>query len=212
MSRLHRQSYSILFVICYQRLVARGNRREGLWKNTFHFIYPEGFRITIKTNHDSLKWIQNLIKSTGRHAYLCLRFSEFVLNVVHRAGIKHQAVDALSRVPTCGEDNTPIHEDLPLRPVEVIYNLGDTHICVTETTKNDVIPLDSDIAEIFFDTKSTKSEFSREQVNKIVCKTAIIQVGLRGSEFYVDHRGLINRKFIFNEATHRAVLESLRKR
>lgn len=33
--------------------------------------------------------------------------------VVHRAGIKHQGVDALSRLFTIGEDRTPFDEALP---------------------------------------------------------------------------------------------------
>ncbi|NJR72360.1 MAG: hypothetical protein HC782_04920 [Gammaproteobacteria bacterium] len=37
---------------------------------------------------------------------------------MHRAGVKHQAADALSRLPKTGADTTPLEDDLPLMAVE----------------------------------------------------------------------------------------------
>lgn len=61
-------------------------------------------RSTIRTGRDSLKWILNLSDSTGRFARWRLCLSEFEFDVVHKAGVKHQAADALSRLPATGAD------------------------------------------------------------------------------------------------------------
>lgn len=42
-----------------------------------------------------------------------VRLLEFVSDVVHRAGIKHQAVDALFRLRTGGSDNRPLGDQIP---------------------------------------------------------------------------------------------------
>lgn len=46
--------------------------------------------------------------ATGKLTRWRLRLSELELDVVHRARVKHYAVDALSRLPTSGADETMI--------------------------------------------------------------------------------------------------------
>lgn len=41
-------------------------------------------------------------------------FSEFELDVIHRAGISHQAADALSRPKSTGMDQAPIKDEIPV--------------------------------------------------------------------------------------------------
>lgn len=49
--------------------------------------------------------------ATGKLARWRLKLSEFKLGVLHRAGIKHEAADALSRLPATGNNETPSRDD-----------------------------------------------------------------------------------------------------
>lgn len=48
-----------------------------------------------------------------------LRLSEYEFNVVYPAETKHQTADALSSLPTTGEDLTSLKDDLPILAVDV---------------------------------------------------------------------------------------------
>lgn len=48
---------------------------------------------------------------------LATKNSKIRLDVIHRAGIKHQATDALSPPKTTGEDETPIKDEIPVLSV-----------------------------------------------------------------------------------------------
>lgn len=45
---------------------------------------------------------------------------EFDYDIVHRAGVNHQAADALSRLPSDRTDKTLLEDDLPLLIVNTI--------------------------------------------------------------------------------------------
>ena len=60
--------------------------------------YLEGQRFTVRSDRDSLRWVLNLADAKGRLAGWRLRLSEYDFVVEHRAGIKHQAAEALSRL------------------------------------------------------------------------------------------------------------------
>lgn len=54
-------------------------------------------------------------------------------DVVHRAGRKHEAADALYRQEMTGEDTTPLEEDLPVKAVVAPPDYSDedyTHYAV----------------------------------------------------------------------------------
>lgn len=104
---------------------------------------------SIRMDHASLKWILNLTQVTIRLARGRLRLPKFAVEVVHRAGIRHQAADALSRVPATAndktpleDDNTPVKNDLPLLAIVAMHNLADTHIFVIDTNEEDIMLLD----------------------------------------------------------------------
>lgn len=73
--------------------------------------YLKGTRLTIHTDHNSLKWISNLLDSSSRLARWQLRFSEYTFEIVYYTGIKHPCTDALFRLPTDGGDTTPLEND-----------------------------------------------------------------------------------------------------
>ena len=52
--------------------------------------------------------------ATGKLARWQLRLSELEFDVVHRAVIKHQAADALSRLETSGADDSSLQDEIPV--------------------------------------------------------------------------------------------------
>lgn len=75
-----------------------------LWAFSTLRPYLNGQRFTVLTNYESSRWVLSLADSNGRLQRWCLRLLDFDFEVVHRAGIKHQAADALSRMRTKGAD------------------------------------------------------------------------------------------------------------
>lgn len=121
--------------------------------------YLEGIRLTIRTDHDSVKTVLSLVKSTRRLALFCLRLSEFEFDIFCRAGIEHQAAEAFSRLPTTEEDDTPLEDDLPLLATDTIENHCDTQICVVDTTKTDDVPVEYNNSDVALYTRPTEKEF-----------------------------------------------------
>jgi len=75
--------------------------------------YLEGVRFTLRTDHSALRWILNLSDASGRLMRWRLRLADFDYEVKHRAGIKHQAADTLSRIRTNGEDTSDLDDAIP---------------------------------------------------------------------------------------------------
>lgn len=60
----------------------------------------------------ALRWMLNIMDVSGELAHCWLSLSEFEFDVMHRAGIKHQAADPLSPLPNDGEDTTHLNNAL----------------------------------------------------------------------------------------------------
>lgn len=73
--------------------------------------YLKGCGSTVRTDHDPLKWILNLTDSTEMLTLWRPPISEFEFNVVHHAGKKQQATDALLWLRTTETDQTPIEDN-----------------------------------------------------------------------------------------------------
>lgn len=49
------------------------------------------------------------------------------MDMVHRAGINHQAVDGESRPPTSGTDKTKLEDDIPVLTITTdMFNTGES--------------------------------------------------------------------------------------
>lgn len=59
--------------------------------------YFEGHHITVVTDHNSLVWLQNIKKPSGRLARWLCRMQQFDFQVVHLPGAENRVPDALSR-------------------------------------------------------------------------------------------------------------------
>ena len=180
--------------------------------------YLEGTRFTIRTDHSALKWLLNLADSSGRLARWRLRLTEFEFDIVHRAGIKHQAADALSRLETTSTDETELRDEIPTLteddkpPTTVLacfdcdeLDLNDeTCVCTTtDTDENDSDGLPSMI---------TDEEFIKQQAEDEYCKEAAKSVGLPGSAFSIDKHGFLVRIAPLDGAVQKVVPASLKDR
>ncbi|CAC5414888.1 unnamed protein product [Mytilus coruscus] len=86
-------------------------RRELLAVITFvnqfrHFLL--GNKFLLGTDHNSLRWLFNFKDPQGQLARWHKVLSQYNFDIQHRAGIKHNNADALSRKDI---DSFPIHED-----------------------------------------------------------------------------------------------------
>lgn len=85
-----------------------------IWTLTHLRLCLEGTRFTIPTDHEALRWILSMTEATGKPARWRLRLTEFEIDIVHRAGVKRKAADALSRLNTKGVDCPPMVDEVPV--------------------------------------------------------------------------------------------------
>ena len=74
--------------------------------------YVEGTRFTVRTDHDALRWLMSLTKSSGRLTRCRLRLAEYDFTIQYRPGRVHQVPDALSRLisPRVSDNPRPVVE------------------------------------------------------------------------------------------------------
>jgi len=61
--------------------------------------YLEGYRFTVITDHQCLKWLQQLENPTGRLGRWLFELQQFDFDIRYRRGGQNQVTDALSREP-----------------------------------------------------------------------------------------------------------------
>ena len=103
-------------------------RRELLAVVTFieHFRpYLLGNHFTLRTDHNSLRWLQNFRHPEGQLARWLEKLQEYNFSIEHRPGRRHGNADALSRLPCtqCGRDGELSEE-----------TSGDTAVCAAIST------------------------------------------------------------------------------
>ena len=75
-----------------------------VWATRHFRPYLYGRRFTLRTDHNSLRWLHNFKEPEGQVARWLELLSEFDYTVIHRPGAQHQNADSLSRKPCsqCG--------------------------------------------------------------------------------------------------------------
>ncbi|KAI5717968.1 hypothetical protein M8J77_014305 [Diaphorina citri] len=63
--------------------------------------YIEGYKVTVITDHSSLRWLHSLTNPTPRLARWALELQSHDLEIIHRKGALNHVPDALSRIPSC---------------------------------------------------------------------------------------------------------------
>ena len=86
-------------------------RREMLalvWAVKCFRPYLWGRRFIIRTDHNSLRWLQNFKDPQGQIARWLEILAEYDFTIQHRPGLKHSNADALSRLPCkqCGRQDS----------------------------------------------------------------------------------------------------------
>lgn len=144
-----------------------------------------------------MKWILNLTGSTEGLARWRLRLSEYDLDVVHRAGERHKAAGAPSRLRTTGKNDTLLQKSLFLL------------LIVAESDDNSILVINADCDDsILLNAQEEKSINTSPPLEKLVvaqaldryCKAATLNFGHIGSELHIDQRELFIRIFIANES------------
>ena len=98
-------------------------RRELLAVVTFtrHFRhYLLGRHFTLRTDHGSLRWLQNFKEPEGQFARWIEKLQEYEFTIIHRPGKSHGNADALSRLPCkqCGRKMETSEELLALQAID----------------------------------------------------------------------------------------------
>jgi hypothetical protein len=68
--------------------------------------YLEGYRFTVLTDHQSLKWLQAIKDPTGRLARWAIFLQQHDFDIRYRKGVLNRVADTLSRQPAATEDET----------------------------------------------------------------------------------------------------------
>lgn len=93
---------------------------DVVWSVLLPRPYLEETHFIVRTDHQTLRWIQDLKECTGRLARWCLRLLKFDFETVHHTGAHHQAPDAMSRLPkeTGWKEEDPIDEDILILEIQ----------------------------------------------------------------------------------------------
>lgn len=94
-------------------------------ENVFDFLrgmnittVPRGYLTHNRAEQNAFKRVLNLSDTSGCLARRRLQLSELDIHIVHRAGVKHQAPDASSRLRADGEKMTDNDDDLSVLNVK----------------------------------------------------------------------------------------------
>lgn len=145
-----------------------------VWAVLWLHYYLESARFSIRTDYHSLKWILNKTDSTGRLARWRLQLSKFAFDVNHRAGVRHQAADALFCLQATGEVDTPLEDDLPLLGIDA--KSDDTNILVINADSDETIPLSAQDEKVI-DTPQTVKQLIVKRARDDFFKAATLNVG-----------------------------------
>jgi hypothetical protein len=66
--------------------------------------YLEGYRFTVLTDHQSLKWLQAIKNPTGRLLRWAIFLQQHDFDIRYRKGVLNRVADALSRQPAAAKD------------------------------------------------------------------------------------------------------------
>jgi Integrase core domain/Integrase zinc binding domain/RNase H-like domain found in reverse transcriptase len=84
-----------------------------VWAVTHLRPYLERKKFTLRTDHSSLQWLMSIAGDNPRLVRWRLRLAEFSFEIQYKPGKVNQAADALSRMPTTGDDHMELDLDVP---------------------------------------------------------------------------------------------------
>lgn len=160
--------------------------------------------------------------SSGKIAQWRLRLSEFDFIIVHRAGSKQQAADALSRLDTNGNDGSPPDEDLPVftirsqcdGEIRVSSNEDDPPLLYEKLNEGftpfilEVFRLSRRQADDLENVLSIRENLKAEKNDRECCQ-ATDAVGIPNSKFKIDEHGIFMQISQLDSAVQRYVPRNL---
>lgn len=102
--------------------------------------YPEGTKLTARSDHIAAKWNLDLVDSAGRLARQQLRLMDYTFALLYRAGMKHQNFKSLWRLPTNLTEYSDINDDITVMAVgtraqKQLIKVSDTNLGETLIAK-----------------------------------------------------------------------------
>lgn len=137
--------------------------------------------------------------------------------MIHRAGLKHQADDALPRLPTNWSNTTAFEDDLPLLVIETPNSI-DAFVLFVDKTSNGYnstnamyVPADTPHETINTLVEPTTAAFIREQEKDTYCCKMTSQVRKPNTKFYIYYHELLVRRSTINSEIQMKEPTSLRQ-
>lgn len=157
-----------------------------------------------------------MTECTGKLARWSLGFSELEFDIVHRAGIKHQTADALSRIKTNSEDKTVLDDEVQVftKPQSLFPCASQkktTDFEVIEERNGTIVPLIPEVCMIVGNTRDGKvemltlAEFITAQAIDTDCHAAFTPAGNPNASFNFDSDGVLVRVYPSDGASQRVV-------
>lgn len=157
-----------------------------------------------ESDHEALKWFLTMTYVPGKLSRWLLRLSEFDFGILHSAGVKQQAADALSRLETIGIENALLDDDLPV----FLISTQDGNGCFDDDQDEDNIDEIDYCMENFFpsfpemfavsenetissSTIASVREFLQAQKQGRECYQAVALVGMSNRKFSIEEFGIL---------------------
>lgn len=136
---------------------------------------------------------------------------------MHRAGINHQATDALSRLPTDGHDTPELNDALPVLACRPLSSNDDAEDAETayaideelDTSSSALPAVATPTTSKDTPSESTAKEFLHEQSKDLLCRSASSTVATPGSQFSYNRNGLLVRVAPIEGVVQKVFLRSL---
>lgn len=135
---------------------------------------------------------------------------EFHFHVFRGDGVRQQAADLLSRLPTEGTNNTALED-----AISVMWGNE-----IDDTEQNCLSYISGDITNTLMYVKleraefhnPTSADFFKTESKDVSCQQAVKKVGLNGTEFSLKKDGIIIRRTPIEEAVHKFVPQTMCQR
>lgn len=158
-----------------------------------------------------LRWILNFTDATERIEQWQHLLSEFEFNFVHHAGVKHQAADALSRLPIDGTYNTRLKDEPLALVIASGEKMHDTRTPIFSFEAHTSTPMqsvtDTDVTNA---TSPILAEFITAHSADEFCQNFARRLDQAGTEFTLEKEGVLVRCTPIDGALQKPVPQSLR--
>lgn len=187
-----------------------------LWAMLLLRSYLGPSRVIILTDHDTLRWFLASTDTSGKVTKWLLRLFELYFEIVHRAGVKKHAADALLRRTIEGTDKTNLDEELSVLMIDGTEAIrreirrGNKIIRRRPTRKRTNQQPNGQQRQI--DKKQAWTEMLDTQENDCACILSELTIGLPKSMCSVDTEGKLTQNWPMNGASQWYIPKIMRSR